>query len=39
MSKSITPYIVPNFMIDANDSKVSICKSCATKLNEDSENS
>ncbi len=35
MSKSITPYIVK----DANDSKASICKICAAKLNEDSENS
>jgi len=39
MSKFITPYLVPNFMDDDSDPEVSICKICATKLIEDSENS
>jgi len=39
MSKFITPYLVPNFMDDADDPEVSICRICATKLNEDPENS
>ncbi len=39
MSKFVTPYLVPDFMDYDNDPEVSICRICATKLIEDSENS